>query len=384
VDWSIVSRHLPEEEGTASGRALWALCRGLLADGHTVDVCSWWPTRPEGDLPPWCRWQPVPPEPWLATKARALARPRWDVARIDWEPRPGAVAVADDSLSYPAVAGARPSVLTQHFLTGLDAAAVSGGRLSARDRQDIRAQRRNARRADVVLAYSERVAGALGGGAVPVPIAYQPALRPVDPVYAPVAALVANWDWPPNRAALDRLLRAWPEVRDRVPTARLLLAGRHFELARVGHLPGVEALGPVASSTEVLARASVLAFPCPASSGPKVKVLEALGLGLAVVTTPAGAEGVMAQAGTDLVVTPPDRFPAALAEVLADPGRRRALGAAGRRAVLDHHAPLPAARVRVAAVAAGTGMAEAGVAGPGMAGPGMAGTGVATTPTGRP
>ena len=353
MDWSIVSRHLPEEDGTASGRALWALCRGLLADGHTVDVCSWWHRPPERDLPPWCRWQAPRPEPLARTKVRAVIRPRWDVARLGWRPRPGALAVADDSLSFPAVAGARPAVLTQHFLTTLDARAV--GRRLPRDYQDIRAQARNARRADVVLAYSERVAGGLGRPATVVPIAYEAAPEVPDPVDEPVAALIANWDWPPNRTALAWLLEAWPEVRGRVPAARLLLAGRGFERTGVGSIPGVETIGPVGCSTDVLARAAVLAFPCPASSGPKVKVLEALSLGRPVVTTPAGAEGIMAGTDGGIVVADRDRYAAALAAALADAERRRALGAAGQCTVSDHHAPVPAARARVAAVAAALG-----------------------------
>ena len=347
---SIVSRHLPEPEGTASGRALWAVCVGLLREGHQVEVCSWWPDQPTGPLPPWCAWRPLAPEPWRRTKARAVVRPRWDVARIDWEPAAGAVAVADDSLSFPAVAHARPAVLTQHHLSTLDTAAL--GRRTPADRQDIRAQRRNARAADVVLAYSERVAWALGVPAVPVPIAYEPPAEALPPVAAPVAALVANWDWPPNRAALGHLLAAWPLVRRRVPGAELLLAGRHFERAGIGTVPGVHTLGPVARSVDVLSRAAVLAFPCPASSGPKMKVLEALALGLAVVTTPSGAEGVAAAPGEGLVVAPPGRFADALAAALSDEAARATVAARGREALIRHHSPVPAARARVAALSA--------------------------------
>lgn len=348
---AIVSRHLPEPEGTASGRALWAVCLGLIREGHQVEVCSWWPDPPPGQLPPWCLWRPVPPEAWVRTKARALVRPRWDVTRIDWEPPADAVAVADDSLSFPAVARSRPSVLTQHHLSTLDAAAL--GRRTPGDHQDIRAQRRNSRAADLVLAYSERVAWALGAPALPIPIAYEPPPEPIPPAAAPVAALVANWDWPPNRAALGRLLQAWPLVRDRVPGAELLLAGRNFERAGIGTLPGVQALGPVGRSVDVLSRAAVLAFPCPPSSGPKMKVLEALALGLPVVTTPAGAEGVAADPGDGLIVAPPARFADALAAALVDDAARARLGARGREALLLHHAPVPAARARVAALSAG-------------------------------
>jgi glycosyltransferase involved in cell wall biosynthesis len=257
--------------------------------------------------------------------------------------------VADDSLSFPAVRNAHPSVLTQHHLTRLDCAAT--GRTEPADRQDIRAQRRNARDADVVLAYSERVAWALGVPALPVPIAYDPPGEALDPIEAPVAALVANWAWSPNRVALRHLLESWPLVKESVPTARLLLAGRHFDRTGIGTVPGVEAVGTVDRSIDVLARAAVLAFPCPASSAPKMKVLEALGLGLPVVTTPGGVEGVAVAPGEGVVVSPPDGFARALATTLADADGRTVMASAGRRAVLERHAPRPAARARVAALA---------------------------------
>jgi glycosyltransferase involved in cell wall biosynthesis len=243
----------------------------------------------------------------------------------------------------------RPSVLTQHHLARLDCAAT--GRTELADRQDLRAQRRNARDADVVLAYSERVAWALGVPAIPVPIAYDPPTEPLEPVDAPVGALVADWSWPPNQVALHTLLAAWPDVRELVPGARLLLAGRNFDQTAIGIVPGVEAVGSLDRSIDVLGRAAVLAFPCPASSGPKMKVLEALGLGLPVVTTPGGVEGVLAAPGEGVVVAPPGGFARALAMTLADAGRRAAMAVAGRRAVLERHAPRPAARARVAALA---------------------------------
>ena len=353
---AIVSRHLPEAEGTSSGRVLSALCRGLLADGHTIDVCSWWHEPPTTSLPAWCVWRPLPPEAWIRTKARSLVRPRWDASRLDWDPPPGAIAMAEDPLSFPAVQSARPSVLTQHYLTNLDTKAL--GHKRPADYQDLRAEARNARRADVLLAYSERVAKALGSRAVPVPMAYEPPAEVVPFVDQPVAAMVANWDWAPNRRSLEWLLQCWPRVRQRVPGSTLLLAGRHFDRAGLGTLAGVEALGAVEHSTDVLARAAVLAFPCPASSGPKVKVLEALSLGLPVLTTLAGAEGLAVTNNREIVLSSVNRFSDALAELLTDTQRRASIGAAGRQAIVDRHGPLPAARARVAALRQALGESE--------------------------
>ncbi|MFY9588800.1 MAG: hypothetical protein WAT66_15250, partial [Actinomycetota bacterium] len=99
----IVSHHNAEPEGTASGRALWALGEGLVADGHEVSAISWAEKPPHTALPAWCDWRELPRVSAIAVRTRALWRPRSDVARLGLEPPPDAVAVADDPESFAAV-----------------------------------------------------------------------------------------------------------------------------------------------------------------------------------------------------------------------------------------------------------------------------------------
>ncbi|HWB66821.1 MAG TPA: glycosyltransferase family 4 protein, partial [Mycobacteriales bacterium] len=176
----------------------------------------------------------------------------------------------------------------------------------------------------------------------------------VLPVVAePVAVLLANWGWPPNRQALQRLLAQWPQVRRRVPDARLLLAGRGSTPSI--DLPGVEVVGEVARTVDVLRRGAVMAFPCPPTSGPKMKVLDALAYGVPVVTTAAGVEGIGADTTGDTpgaTVAAPQDFADVLAAVLADESQRRQLAAAGRQLVLDRHTPQRAAAARLALLSA--------------------------------
>ncbi len=330
----LLSRHLPLAEGTAAGRILLAAVDGLLQEGCDVTVTSWAPERPTATLPAWCRWAPLSPEPAWRTRGRALVRPRTDAVRVDWQPQ--GLALADDPLSAPALPPG--GVTTVHYAPTLDLAAL-GSRLTPSDRQDLRAERRLRR---PVLAYSERVARWCGGTAVPVAVRVPTA--PLELVDAPVAGLLADWTWAPNRVALHTLLTAWPQVRAAVPAARLELAGRG-ELS-VGSLPGVTVLGQVACAADALARWAVLAFPCPPTSGPKVKVLEAAAAGVPVLTTDAGAEGLRSEA-----LTSPDRFAGALADLLRDPVARAARALQARTDVAHHHAPRPAARARLAVLA---------------------------------
>jgi glycosyltransferase involved in cell wall biosynthesis len=347
---AFVSRHSPRPEGTPNGRIFHALGEGLLAEGHEVEAISWAEDQPHDDLPPWCTWRPVPPEPKWRTKARALVRPRHDVGRIAWDLREGFVAVAEDPLSYPAVAGRRGATVVFNYLTKIDAPALR--KPTPRDWQDIRHEAYVIEHAPRVLAFSERVQRRLGGGPTVVPMAYPVPAEPLPFVEEPVALLLANWEWPPNRVALTTMLDAWPAVRAAAPAAKLVLAGWGLDALGIAEANGVEVLGSVARAVDALAHAAVLAFPCPPTSGPKVKVLEAVSYGLPVVTTPSGAEGLVLGPDEGAVVTGVADFAAALAALLNDPERRHRIGMTGRDAALAHHSPRAAARARVAAIEA--------------------------------
>lgn len=102
---------------------------------------------------------------------------------------------------------------------------------------------------------------------------------------------------------------------------------------------GVSVLGWVNDLAPVMARARVVIAPVRVGGGMRMKVLEAMALGKAVVTTPRGAEG-LAVNGHE----PPLRIAAdaagiadAALELLADDGARTRLADAARAFVEEHH-----------------------------------------------
>ncbi len=346
---AFVSRHNPTPEGSQDGKIFRALVDGLLADGHDVTAMSWAHDQPHDDLPSWCEYLEVAPEPSWRTHVRALVQPRWDAARLAWRPPDDAVAIAEDPLSYPVVANHPAAAVVFHYLTKIDARALR--RPTLPDRQDMRQERRVAQRAPHVMAMSTRVGDAVGAPAIVVPMAYPMPDDRLALVDEPVVALLASWNWAPNHAALAALLAYWPTVRDAVRGAQLLLAGRGLDAMRIGTVAGVELVGPVRTPADVLARAAVVAYPCAGTSGPKVKVVEALAYGVAAVTTPPGVEGLCVKPGDGPVVAPGEEFANALIGLLRDPARRADMAERGRTAVVAGHSPVVAARARVDALA---------------------------------
>ncbi len=339
----VVTVHLPQRHGRAAERALHAWVEGARSLGADVCVTSWSSYEPREPLPPWCEHRALPERSRAAKHLAALRNPRSDARRLEWNARPGAWSVADDVVSVAAVAGRERSVLVGHYSTVLDQWALRRAQL--KHIQDARHERRAAAMVRIPTAYSERVARRFGHGTAVVPIALEATAASAF-VEEPVAVLPADWTWPPNLAALTLLLREWPDVRSGAPGARLLLAGSGLPDAVRAALPdGVEALGQLPDLAELWALAAVLAFPCPASSGPKVKVLEAAMAGVPVVTTDHGAEGLHLDGVT--IASPVD-FSRVLGAVLADPVARATAAERIRSNAVAHHAPVPAAAQRLA------------------------------------
>jgi glycosyltransferase involved in cell wall biosynthesis len=146
---------------------------------------------------------------------------------------------------------------------------------------------------------------------------------------------------PSNEAAAVLLADAiLPAVRERVPAAHLCLAGRAPGPAvrELATRPGIEVAADVPDLTPWLRSAEVFACAMTSGTGIKNKLLEALATATPCVATPLACQGLAVRDGEQLVIAEPDgRFADAVAALLADPERRRALGAAGRAYVEAHH-----------------------------------------------
>jgi glycosyltransferase involved in cell wall biosynthesis len=150
---------------------------------------------------------------------------------------------------------------------------------------------------------------------------------------------VGNFGHPPNVDAAQWLVREiFPRVRARHAAARLRLVGAEVPasvLALAGD--GVEVFANVPDVTPFLERASVVVAPLRMGSGMRVKVLEALAAGKALVATPLAVEG-LALADNEQAVIAEDTAALARAvdELLDDSERRKTLGLAARQWARDH------------------------------------------------
>jgi polysaccharide biosynthesis protein PslH len=145
---------------------------------------------------------------------------------------------------------------------------------------------------------------------------------------------VANFAYQPNiDAALNLGDKIWPLITRRVPDAHLLLVGNapppEVEvLARQS--ANVKVTGRVPEVGPYLDRAQVVVCPLRIGGGIKVKVLEALSRGKAIVTTTIGAQGIPEAERCMRVVDEPSSFARATIALLRRPDLRADLEARAR------------------------------------------------------
>ena len=151
----------------------------------------------------------------------------------------------------------------------------------------------------------------------------------------PSVMFIGNCDYPPNAEAAERLAhRIMPLVRQSVPNATLLLAGRGSDAlpSARARLPGIEHLGFIADVNALYGRSRVICCPLSNGGGTRIKLIEGAAYARPLVSTRVGAEGLDFADGEEILLHDDDQaLAAACVRVLQDEGLGRRLGAAARQ-----------------------------------------------------
>lgn len=169
---------------------------------------------------------------------------------------------------------------------------------------------------------------------------FRPSDRPEEPRHLVFAG---GMDWYPNREAVRFLVREiWPRLSADGPDWRLTVVGRHPPeelLAAARSDPRVAAPGFVEDARLPIWRAGIYVCPIRDGGGTRLKILDALAMGKALVGTALSVEGIELRAGEHyLRAEEPGEFADRIRELAGDDGLRRRLGAAGRELVERRYA----------------------------------------------
>ena len=148
---------------------------------------------------------------------------------------------------------------------------------------------------------------------------------------------IGSMDWYPNEDAVgffaDEVL---PRIQERVPDVRFSIVGGNpsARVQKLAERKGIVVTGRVPEIKPYFAEATVFVVPLRIGSGTRLKILEALAMGKAIVSTSVGAEGLDLKDGEEIFIADaPIAFADAVTRLLTDAPLRRRMGEKGRARV---------------------------------------------------
>jgi sugar transferase (PEP-CTERM/EpsH1 system associated) len=158
-----------------------------------------------------------------------------------------------------------------------------------------------------------------------------------------------SMDWLPNEDAIRWFVDAiFPLIRYKVPDAVLTVVGRNpaaslQELASADS--GVVVTGRVPDVRPYMNKASVYVVPIRIGGGTRLKIYEAMAMGLPIVSTTIGAEGLSVKDGQNILLRDdPEAFAKAVVHLLADAKAASAIGKASAQHVVENFSWVEVAR----------------------------------------
>ncbi len=199
-----------------------------------------------------------------------------------------------------------------HMLAGRE-----GNPLKRRYLRDMAArleqfERRHLPQFDAVAAITADDAQRLRALGCPEPVVFIPAgadlsrFQPDPAIRAKPRTLfmIGSLNWLPNLEGLHWLLReVWPTIRAEMPDVELHIAGSGTpeELLKP-RTDGVVVHGFVDSASAFMQQYELMLVPLLSGGGMRIKIIEGMALGKAILSTTLGAEGIAVRDGHDLVL----------------------------------------------------------------------------------
>jgi glycosyltransferase involved in cell wall biosynthesis len=129
-----------------------------------------------------------------------------------------------------------------------------------------------------------------------IPIGYDPGSHPNRVIRKEISkvAFVGSFDYAPNYDAAVWLAENWKSIKKSSGAGQLILIGRRGDLVKHLETSEIAIRADVDSVPIALSDADVLIVPLAGGGGVRVKIIEALAVGLPVLSTRIGAEGLEA------------------------------------------------------------------------------------------
>jgi len=144
----------------------------------------------------------------------------------------------------------------------------------------------------------------------------------------PIVFHLGSMEWLPNQDAMQWFLNCvWPKVLAEVPDAQCEIAGRGMpDTFFKTKFANTLVHGEVENAQEFMKDKSIMIVPLFSGSGIRIKILEGMAMGKAIVTTSLGVQGIACENRKHLLIADDaDTFAAAVVSLLKDEGLRKKL-----------------------------------------------------------
>ncbi len=164
---------------------------------------------------------------------------------------------------------------------------------------------------------------------------------PDNPAEEPRMIFVGAFQHLPNVEAMNYFCQeVLPMVRNTVPEMELLIVGSNPppSIADLAKIPGVRVTGFVPDIRPYMAQSSIYVVPLNLGVGIRGKILEAWGMGMAVISTSVGCAGLRCENNRNILIADtPRQFAEQIFSLVKDPSRRQHLGREGRKTVEQYY-----------------------------------------------
>ena len=154
---------------------------------------------------------------------------------------------------------------------------------------------------------------------------------------------LGSMNWQPNIEAVNRLIKLFPLIKTQLPDAQLHIAGgnsavKHNDLTEQGiHFDGF-----VENINDYARKSGILVTPLISGSGIRIKILEIMALGIPVITTEIGAQGIDYKSSQCLIIANSDsEIIRACVELATKRNKREEIGLNALKYIKENHSIQP-------------------------------------------
>ncbi len=124
-------------------------------------------------------------------------------------------------------------------------------------------------------------------------------------IVSPSICHIGTLDWMPNQEGIIWFLKnVWKEISTLHPELKLNIAGRNSPkwMNKLFDSKNINFLGEIENAYDFINQNAIMVAPLFSGSGMRVKIIEGMALGKAIITTPIGIEGIPATNGKNVII----------------------------------------------------------------------------------